>query len=389
MDLTSAKRVMLRTHVAALHGAHRANAIEMVAGPGIGKSDSVRQSCAELAAFINEPVGLVTFMLATVSSVDIRGFMLPIKNASGGMDSHFSVPPWYPTRANVTVFTPDGTTHHMGSFTGDVPRVGVLFLDEFAQAEDDVKKPAAELLLHGCVGTTSLPVGWRVLAASNRMSDRSGVMRAMAFITNRRNEIKVDASLPSWISWANAQPDATRPHYLTLSFAQKNPGLVFRDAVPPGSDPFCTPRTLCLLDADLKALRSPEETAADRMPTDAIAREVARGWIGEGEAAQFFTHIKYADELPEIDDLVAAPTKAKLPPNKDAQMVCGYMLAHHVNDKTAGPIMQYLGRLHIEMQVLAVNAIMSHKPTPRAVLEHPLFKAWLIANKDLLMASRS
>jgi hypothetical protein len=46
-----------------------------------------------------------------------------------------------------------------------VPRVGILFLDEFAQAEDEVKKPAAELILNGNVGTWRLPTGgaWSLL----------------------------------------------------------------------------------------------------------------------------------------------------------------------------------------------------------------------------------
>jgi hypothetical protein len=55
------------------------------------------------------------------------------------------------------------------------------------------------------------------------MSDRSGVMRELMFIVNRRCKLNIDASLPAWLNWAQSQPDHSRPHYLTMSFAQKNP----------------------------------------------------------------------------------------------------------------------------------------------------------------------
>jgi hypothetical protein len=286
------------------------------------------------------------------------------------------------------VVEPDGTWHKPGTWTGDLPAVGILFLDEFSQAEDDVKKPAAELIYKGNVGTTELPQGWRVVAAGNRMSDRSGVLRELMFLVNRRCLLNIEAHLPTWIEWANRQLPEHRPHYLTMSFAQKSPDLVFRDEVPAGSDPFCTPRTLCLMDKDLKALRSPQDEAQDRLPLDPIAREVCAGWIGKGEAAQFFTHVKFADELPDMADIMKDPTKAKVPTNRDAQMVCGYMLAHHVNDKNAENVLRYVGRLNVEMQVLAVRTITAQQERAQVVANTKLFSEWLIKHKDLLVASR-
>ena len=314
--------------------------------------------------------------------------MLPIKDGTGGMISVFSTPPWYPTAINQKVYTPDGKVHGRREWTGELPEYGVVFLDEFGQSEDEVKKAAAELLLHGEVGDTSLPMGWRVLAASNRMSDRSGVMRAMMFVVNRRAQLNIDPSLPAWVEWASSRPAESRPHYLTISFARKNPDLVFRDKVPDGSDPFCTPRTLCLMDRDLQALRSDEDIAQDRMPLNDLAREMAAGWIGKGEAAQYYTHLKYADELPDIADIVRDPMAAKLPITRDAQMVCGYMLAHSVTAKNARNVLRYTMRLNIEMQVLTVQAIIK-SPLASALAMEPELVTWITKNKKLLIESRS
>lgn len=207
MNLNQAKQVMLRTHLAALQTGLRPNAVEMKSGPGVGKSSTVEQVCIELARAVGEPVGLVTEMLATVQSVDIRGFMLPAKSATGGLDTVFSTPPWYPVRANTRVFAPEGQIWNKGVWNGELPRIGIVFLDEFMQAEQDTQKAAAELILNGEVGTTRLPIGWRVIAASNRMSDRAGVLRPLTFITNRRLELAIAADLPTWNDWANGLPE--------------------------------------------------------------------------------------------------------------------------------------------------------------------------------------
>jgi len=391
MNLEDAKTVMVRTHLAALKQEHRANGLYLESGPGIGKSEGAFQATEQLAKTLGEPAAITQFMLATISSVDVRGFMLPVKGANGSLDTIFSIPPWFPTLANISVVEPNGKWHKPGTWTGTVPRVGNLFLDEFAQAEDEIKKPAAELIYKGNVGTCTLPDGWRVIAAGNRVTDRSGVLRELMFLVNRRCRLSIDASLPAWLDWASRQDDKDRPHYLTMSFAQKNPDLVFRDSVPEGTDPFCTPRTLCLMDKDLAALRSEADVDHDRLPLDGIAREVAAGWIGQGAAAQFYTHLKYADQLPDISDIEKDPAKAKCPDGRDAQMVCGYMLAHNVNEKNAGAILRYMNRLNIEMQVLTIRAISAPQQENRtkAIVVQPEYIQWLMKNRDLLTASRS
>jgi hypothetical protein len=390
MDINEAKQVIVRTHMGALHGGTRASAIEMISPPGIGKSSAVVQCVAETARQLGEPVGLHVFMFATISSVDVRGFMIPIKGAAdNALDTVFSTPPWYPTISNTVVIEPDGTVHREGTWKGQVPRVGVLFLDEFGQADDDVRKAGAELLLNGQVGNVALPMGWRVVAASNRMKDRSGVMRPLMFLTNRRMEVHIDANMPAFIGWASSQPKALRPHHMTLSFAQQYPQIVFTDGVPDGTDPFCTPRSLCRMDADLRSLRSPEEVSRDQMPMDTIAKECAAGWVGQAAASQYFVHLKFSDEIPTIESVMRDPSKAKLPPNKDAQMVVGFMLAGNIDDKNAEPVMKYLTRLKTEMQVLAVRAMKGRPEASHALSMTADYADWLREHKDLLLAVRA
>jgi hypothetical protein len=398
MDLRAASRVMKLTHLSSIKSNTRANALMLESGPGIGKSETAFQVVEDLAKTLNEPVGIVQFMLATISSVDVRGFMLPLKSVHEGvvsLDTVFSIPPWYPVRSNTWVVEHDGTWHRPGTWNANLPRYGVLFLDEFGQAEDEVKKPAAELLYKGAVGTSELPLGWRVIAAQNRVSDRSGVLRELMFLVNRRCLLSIDPSLPAWLDWANRQPQHVQPHYLTMSFAQQNPDIVFRETVPDGSEPFCTPRTLCLMDKDLRSIGGQDNEYKDEgqsrnlmLPTDDLAREVCAGWIGGGAAAQFFTHLKYADQIPTITQIEADPAKAKLPEKRDAQMVCAYMLSHSITEHNATKVLKYMYRLNIEMQVLCVSSICATDNRAKLIVSEPTYVQWLMKNKDLLVASR-
>lgn len=406
MNINEAKSVLLRTHLGALRHGTRARAYHWESGPGVGKSDGVEQNAYDLCLTINEPVGVVPFMLASITSPDVKGFMMPVKNTDAEghsrYDTVFTTAPWYPCRDNMIVFVPNPDYDRskpdaapkvlrfdMKEWDGPIPCVGILFLDEFSQAEDDVKKPAAELIYKGAVGSTSLPIGWRVVSAGNRMKDRSGVQRELMFVINRRAKIKIDPSLPAWVSWANQQAPADRPHYLTISFAQKNPNLVFRDAVPDGYDQYCTARSLCMMDAELRSLRTEDEEKRGVMPTDDMARETCAAWIGEAEAAQYFTHLKFADEIPDMSEIEKDPSGAKVPKGMDAQMVCGYMIAHGVTPTNASAIIAYLNRLNVEMQVLTVRAIMAQGDRSRPVVSNSGFGAWVIKNRELLQASRS
>ena len=191
------------------------------------------------------------------------------------------------------------------------------------------------------------------------------------------------------MDWVNNLPEAARPHHLTVSFASKEAQIVFRDEVPPGDGPFCTPRTLMLMDRDLQALRTKDDIARDQLPVTNVAREVCAGWIGAGESAQFFQHIKFAEILPDIEDIERDPMRAKLPEARDAQMVCAFFIAHNLNARNASNVLKYINRLAIDMQVLAVKTIRARADRAKLVAELPEFTQWLLKHKDVLIASHS
>jgi hypothetical protein len=407
---------MLRTHIGAIEHELRAVSITMESMPGVGKSEALFQYAQMLAHRLNEPVGVVVCMLASISSADVRGFMIPMRGSPP--KSVFSLPPWYPTNdeeevdgevttksVNYWVIDPSGQWYRESGWHDAMPETGIVFLDEWGQAEEDVKKPAAELQLNGNVGTHRLPIKWRVVAAQNRTSDRSGVMREMMHIINRRMLLKIDSSVPTWLQWTDEQVGFMRPHFMTVAFARQNPDIVFRDSVPDGTDPYCTPRTLCMMDRTLRMLVEYEPRRLDpsgssassaqpsgsewekELPTDDIARECAAGLIGGAAAGQFMTFLKYFDLLPTIEEIIDDPSEAKLPSGHDAQMVAAFMLAHHIDEQNADPFLKYIFRMVPEMQILSVQIVNADPKRAQFLYPLPGFQRFLTQHKDLLVGS--
>jgi hypothetical protein len=324
-------------------------AIELVSGPGLGKSAAVYQAADKIAKRLGKALTVKPFFLTTVEPPDVRGFGLPGRDSDGTPIMQFTKAPWMPR-------------------IGDSD-FGIVFLDEFGQSNQDVAKPAAELFHSGRVGESQLPISYMVIAASNRESDRSGVGRSLAFIDNRKMRVNIEPDLNAWVDWAERQPI----HHAAISFAKVRPNLVFQDKVPEKPGPFCTPRTLCKV-----------SHLIGKLPMD-LFTEASAGYLGEGASAEFVAHLRVVDELPKWEDIVAAPDKVRMPENRtDATYAAMQMVSHRVDAQTAKPAFIFLKRLGKEFQVAGLKAVLKRCPT---MIQTPDFAAWLRENKELVYAA--
>lgn len=323
--------------------------VELRSGPGMGKDACVEQAGAIISKRLGLPFSIKSFFLTTVEAPDVRGFGLPGRDTDGSAIMQFTKAPWVP-RANDA-------------------KHGFVFLNERAQAEKDVSKPSAELLLNGQVGESRLEITYMVVAASNRESDRSGVNRDLAFIQNRICVIYIEPSLDSWVDWA--ERNAINP--FAIAFAKVKPSLIFADKVPDKQGPFCTPRTFVKTSHLINRLSMEMFT------------EAAAGYIGEGAAAEFVAFLRVAEELPKWEDIVAAPDKVKIPEHRiDATYAAMQMVAHRVDAQTAKPAFVFLKRLGKEFQVAGLKAVLRRCPQ---MIQTPDFAQWIRDNKDLVLAA--
>jgi rRNA processing protein Gar1 len=370
MNLTKAHDTLLRLFPTRL-------AVELRGPVGVGKSSVVEQVCADLSKMLEQDVGMVVVMLSTYDQPDVRGFQIPQKNDRGEMIAVFTRPEWFPQPHNVVLFRGGQRLGYVRDIPGaQVPTYGVIFADELGQASDDVKKPFAEVLLNKRIGSFDLPKGWTVWAASNRMKDRSGVLREMAFSQNRKLLLNIDGDVETWVRWA----ERSGIHPLTIAFVKKNPGSVFKDEVPEQEGPFCTPRSIVNMTISLMALN---ETIHE-LANDTVALDVASGWVGQGVGSTYMAFIKLADEIPEIEDIIRDPSGTRLPDRPDVQFVLAQMLAHFMSHKTAGALLTYAMRMPQEMQILTVRAANRRDPTLLQVKE---MAEYAMRNQRLILAA--
>jgi hypothetical protein len=84
--------------------------------------------------------------------------------------------------------------------------------------------------------------------------------------------------------------------------------------------------------------------------------EVIGGAVGKGRAQQYLAFRKLASELPDVDDIIANPTTAPVPPNPSASWFVAMALASRMDGKTFGTILKYLQRMPQLFRAFAIRS---------------------------------
>lgn len=324
--------------IAILNTRHRIS-VELIGPPGCGKTDGAMSLPDILSKRTGNKWALAVAHPANYSPVDVIGFLIPNKLPDGTLASTFTQPPW--------MRCTDGSSIMDHEF-------GVLIFDEFGQADSDVQKPLAEVLLHGRVGPHQIPPGWLVIATSNRKQDRSGVGRQMDFIINRRMEIHIKPEFFSWEHWATGAGVLAE----TISFARENMPIVFASEVPKDQGPWCTSRSLVAANHVLEALapRDPDGEIRVDDGLDPALLSLIAGQIGPGAAMAFNAHLRLKSQLPSWQEVVGNPHGAPVPQAPDAQMMGIYSFAMRVDENTLQPVLTYVDRFPKEFAATFVRA---------------------------------
>ena len=338
--------------------------------PGRGKSEFVEELVKYLSKRDGFEWGYCVAMLATYTPSDLLGYMVPTKidNPDGtkALASTFTIPPWMMTKP--TAEYPYG--RHINTY-----KRGIVFLDEFGQADADTKKSSAPLLLSKKVGPHQLHDGIAVIAASNGKLDRSGVTKDFDFVINRTDEILITDDLQSWLDWAATH--GVTP--TTCAFVKQNPQIVFADGVPKEQGPWTTPRSTVLADR-IMAVKAARNNGI--MMDDPTTVEQIHGIMGGG-AAQYFQFIKLEREMPKYEDIVADPKGVKVPTKPDAMMLVCYQLAHMIKPEHAAEVITYIDRLPQEFNVTFATTACRRQPR---LVATAAFSKWVATNSSLMAA---
>lgn len=311
---------------------------------GIGKSSIIKQIAR------SRECGLVDFRASTRDAVDIMG-----------------VPR-----------TSDGLTHWCPP--AELPRVdkhgekGILFIDEITNARMDVQHALYGLVLDGYVGEYTLPEGWVIVAAGNRVTDRSGAGKMSMALANRMAHVTVVPDL-----------DTTTKHFASIGInpvmnavLRYRPDLLHicldpnanknRDAIGPA---FPTPRSL---EEAAKFLNRPEGRRLRALTM----------CVGAGAAAEIEAFVRIFKEMPSLDSIIMDPTGVAVPADNrtDVRYAVSSGLAAKGDADNLQNIITYMGRVGKEFEVACLTDL--HRRNPGAT-HCDAFVKWAVENKDVIL----
>ena len=341
-------------------------AIHLVGPPGIGKTDVTEVIRDTLSAAYNEQFGYASELLTIRDAPDIGGFLLPAKAADGTTGAFYTRSPLLPSK--------DYLAAH--------PR-GLFVLDERNQSDLMMQKACAPAVLWKRFGGEYLPKGWWVISTSNRVEDRSGVIRSPMFLTNRERILNIDPDVASWAVWAEAHG----VHPMGIAFAKQRPGIVFSESVPKHDGPFCTPRSFVSA-MNFLARAAGTDTNGNvnmELPSDSLVCQIVQGDVGEAAAAEMFAFFKLNEHLPTIDEIEKNPTQAKCPERLDAAFVAAQMCVHFAKAGNIDKLWTYVERLPKELQVSTAASLV--EKSGAVLLNSQALTTWMGKNKALINAS--
>lgn len=139
--------------------------------PGIGKSSIIKQISKELKYAFQD------VRLSLLESIDLRG--LPIIKDG---ETIWTKPVFLPSLDN--------------------QEKGILFLDEINLADISVQNAAFQLILDRQIGEYTLPPGWFIIAAGNRLEDNFSITKMPEPLLNRFIHFEIETNIDDFIEYA-------------------------------------------------------------------------------------------------------------------------------------------------------------------------------------------
>lgn len=314
--------------------------------PGAGKSDAVRELGKAIETNTGKKVNITDVRLLLSNPIDLRG--IPVANA----EKTLSV--WLKPKI-FDMDTSEGV-------------VNILFLDELSACSASMQAAAYQITLDRIIGEHKLPENCIVIAAGNRITDKSVAFKMPKALANRLCHIEINPNFDSWVTWAKKN----NIHYKIIDFLVSRRDF-FMDFDPQKDDlAFPTPRTWELASKALAAYGGDVEEAY----------MMISGCIGISTAVEFLSWCKVYKEIPSLEAIFSGknpPVPKK--PNVVYALVSS-MVAYareHKNelDRIANAI-TYSEQFAPDFSVTFVREVLSFEPGySKKLISLPAYRHWM------------
>ncbi len=259
--------------------------------PGIGKSTILRRIAEERG------IGFIDVRLAQREPVDIRGLPVPNKEAKC-VDWLIS-----------------------GDWPRDPTSKGIILFDEITAADRSLQVAAYELILDRRLGSLySMPDGWFVCAAGNRVQDAAVAKTMSSALANRFLHVELQENSESWVRWG-LRNDI---HPSVLGFIRYRPDLLFHQENENLERGWPSPRSWERVSSVLKLFPDgpdDEELLCDKM---------IYGLVGNQAGVEFCAFRKLAETFDDVREVMLDPSRAIEIPKKPDRIfaLCAAVVYH-------------------------------------------------------------
>jgi hypothetical protein len=271
---------------------------------------------------------------------------------------------------------PDAATGTTRWFVPDeLPQVerdgkcGILFIDEINTGSPQMMAVMFGLVLDRKVGEYTLPPGWVIVAAGNRVGDKASAQRMPTALRNRFAHVYIEADIDTWCDWATRNDIA--PELIAYQRIRRgeNNGKGVLHVMPVGDDnAFPTPRswTRCS-----KYIHAPRQHRMRLFATH----------VGDAYAAELDGFIDLYHSIGSLEEIVKNPNKATVPSDPSLRYAVVTGLARLATKATLANIVTYAKRLeHRESEMLVVHDATMRDPNLKNTA---IYAKWAVENQDL------
>lgn len=235
--------------------------------PGVGKSQSVRQIAKNIQDKTGKEVNIVDVRLLLFNPIDLRGIPTTDKNKENAI--------WLKPK----IF--DMNT------SDDV--INILFLDEISSCTPAVQAAAYQITLDRTIGEHKLPDNCIVIAAGNRMNDKSVVSKMPKALANRLMHIEIEIDVDPWIKWAKTN----NLNEIVIKFISDNKKCLMMDHQYNENLAYASPRTWEMVS---KVLNNTKCLSYSIEP-------LVAGLVGQDMALEFMRYVVVNGDIPSVVDI--------------------------------------------------------------------------------------
>ncbi len=324
--------------------------------PGVGKSQAIRQVGHNIEKNTGKKVTVTDVRLLLFNPIDLRG--IPTSNA----DKTLAI--WL--RPQIFHMDPDGSV------------INILFLDEISAAPQSVQAAAYQITLDRTVGEHKLPENCIVIAAGNRVTDKSVAYKMPKALANRLMHIEVEGNFDSWREWAVKEGINAK----VVGFLSFKPNYLMGFEASSDDLAFPTPRSWEMVSNMLNGISDDTEQMYP----------LISGIVGSGAAVEFRTWTKVYSQLPKIEDIFDG-RDPKMPDNTDAlyaliSSMTAYAREHKDQMERIANSIRYADRMPPDFStVLMKDYMYIEEDYGKKLVSIPEFMKWLNSKGSLMNGS--